>query len=58
MRIIAGAWRGRALVAPEGEGTRPTRWSVAFRMYAETVSRLVAAFEIRMSFSVSLKRTR
>jgi 16S rRNA (guanine966-N2)-methyltransferase len=24
MRIIAGAWRGRALVAPEGEGTRPT----------------------------------
>ena len=24
MRIIAGAWRGRKLVAPEGEGTRPT----------------------------------
>ena len=24
MRIIAGAWRGRALVAPLGEATRPT----------------------------------
>lgn len=24
MRIIAGAWRGRRLIAPEGEGTRPT----------------------------------
>lgn len=24
MRIIAGAWRGRTLIAPEGEGTRPT----------------------------------
>ena len=24
MRIIAGAWRGRALVAPSGPGTRPT----------------------------------
>ena len=24
MRIIAGAWRGRALVAPPGEATRPT----------------------------------
>ena len=24
MRIIAGAWRGRALVAPAGETTRPT----------------------------------
>ncbi|WP_439576585.1 16S rRNA (guanine(966)-N(2))-methyltransferase RsmD [Elioraea sp.] len=24
MRVIAGAWRGRRLVAPAGEGTRPT----------------------------------
>lgn len=24
MRIIAGDWRGRRLVAPKGEGTRPT----------------------------------
>ena len=24
MRIIAGAWRGRPIVAPKGEGTRPT----------------------------------
>lgn len=24
MRIVAGAWRGRALVAPPGQGTRPT----------------------------------
>ena len=24
MRIIAGDWRGRKLVAPKGEGTRPT----------------------------------
>lgn len=24
MRIIAGAWRGRPLAAPEGSGTRPT----------------------------------
>lgn len=24
MRIVAGAWRGRVLVAPSGQGTRPT----------------------------------
>jgi 16S rRNA (guanine966-N2)-methyltransferase len=24
MRIVAGAWRGRALIAPQGLGTRPT----------------------------------
>jgi 16S rRNA (guanine966-N2)-methyltransferase len=24
MRIVAGAWRGRSLVAPPGQGTRPT----------------------------------
>ena len=24
MRIVAGAWRGRTLVAPPGQGTRPT----------------------------------
>ena len=24
MRIIAGAWRGRVLTAPAGQGTRPT----------------------------------
>jgi 16S rRNA (guanine966-N2)-methyltransferase len=24
MRIVAGAWRGRALIAPPGEATRPT----------------------------------
>jgi 16S rRNA (guanine966-N2)-methyltransferase len=24
MRIVAGAWRGRTLLAPEGKGTRPT----------------------------------
>jgi 16S rRNA (guanine966-N2)-methyltransferase len=24
MRIVAGAWRGRTLVAPAGQGTRPT----------------------------------
>ena len=23
MRIVAGAWRGRTLVAPPGDGTRP-----------------------------------
>tara|TARA_R110002051_G_scaffold76049_1_gene139020 strand:+ start:2790 stop:3380 length:591 start_codon:yes stop_codon:yes gene_type:complete len=24
MRIVAGTWKGRSLVAPEGQGTRPT----------------------------------
>ena len=24
MRIVAGAWRGRALLSPQGRGTRPT----------------------------------
>jgi len=24
VRIIAGAWKGRALIAPPGEATRPT----------------------------------
>lgn len=40
MRIIAGKWRGRALVAPPGEATRPTADRVREALFSMLVSRL------------------
>ena len=40
MRIIAGKWRGRALVAPAGELTRPTADRVREALFSMLVSRL------------------
>jgi 16S rRNA (guanine966-N2)-methyltransferase len=40
MRIIAGEWRGRPLVAPEGRGTRPTSDRAREGLFSMLVSRL------------------
>ena len=40
MRIIAGAWRGRPLVAPKGLDTRPTADRTRETLFSMLVSRL------------------
>lgn len=40
MRIIAGEWRGRKLVAPKGEATRPTADRARETLFAMLTSRL------------------
>ncbi|MGI4732855.1 MAG: 16S rRNA (guanine(966)-N(2))-methyltransferase RsmD [Janthinobacterium lividum] len=40
MRIIAGRWRGRPLVAPKGEATRPTADRVREALFSMLASRL------------------
>ncbi len=40
MRIIAGQWRGRKLVAPPGEATRPTADRTRETLFSMLVSRL------------------
>ena len=40
LRIIAGEWRGRRLVAPEGDATRPTADRTREALFSMLVSRL------------------
>ena len=40
MRVIAGQWRGRRLVAPVGETTRPTADRTRETLFSMLVSRL------------------
>jgi 16S rRNA (guanine966-N2)-methyltransferase len=40
MRIVAGRWRGRPLVAPRGQDTRPTADRVREALFSMLVSRL------------------
>lgn len=40
MRIIAGEWRGRKLVAPQGEATRPTADRARETLFSMLTSRL------------------
>lgn len=40
MRIIAGEWRGRALLAPKGDTTRPTADRTRETLFSMLVSRL------------------
>jgi 16S rRNA (guanine966-N2)-methyltransferase len=40
MRVIAGAWRGRAIDAPPGEATRPTADRVRETLFSMLASRL------------------
>ncbi len=40
MRIIAGKWRGRTIVAPKGEITRPTADRTRERLFSMLTSRL------------------
>lgn len=44
MRIIAGRWRGRPLIAPKGEATRPTADRVREALFSMLASR-VGSFE-------------
>lgn len=45
MRIVGGIWRGRALEAPEGRGTRPT----TDRTRESMVSMVLSAFDLDLS---------
>ncbi|MFZ5794795.1 MAG: RsmD family RNA methyltransferase, partial [Pseudomonadota bacterium] len=40
MRIIAGKWRGRPIVAPKGDATRPTADRVREALFSMLASRL------------------
>ncbi|WP_324808551.1 16S rRNA (guanine(966)-N(2))-methyltransferase RsmD [Sphingomonas sp. LY29] len=40
MRIIAGAWRGRPLVAPKGQDTRPTADRTRETLFSMLISRV------------------
>ena len=40
MRIIAGQWRGRKIVAPKGDTTRPTADRTRERLFSMLTSRL------------------
>lgn len=40
MRIISGHWRGRAIIAPEGQATRPTADRVREALFSMLASRL------------------
>lgn len=48
MRIIAGAWRGRPLKAPEGEATRPTSDRAREALFSMLISRLVSFEALRV----------
>lgn len=47
MRIIAGAWRGRPLRAPEGMATRPTADRVRETLFSMLTSRLGSFEDLR-----------
>ncbi len=46
MRIIAGSWRGRPLVAPKGDATRPTADRTRETLFSILLSRLGALDEL------------
>jgi 16S rRNA (guanine966-N2)-methyltransferase len=48
MRIIAGQWRGRPLVAPKGSTTRPTADRTRETLFSMLVSRLGSFEELRV----------
>jgi 16S rRNA (guanine966-N2)-methyltransferase len=49
MRIVAGEWRGRRLVAPEGIATRPTADRVRETLFSMLASRLGAFDGLRVA---------
>jgi 16S rRNA (guanine966-N2)-methyltransferase len=49
VRIIAGQWRGRKLVAPEGMATRPTGDRVRETLFSMLASRLGSFSELRVA---------
>ncbi len=49
MRIIAGAWRGRPVEAPPGQGTRPTGDRVRETLFSMLTSRLGSFEDLRVA---------
>lgn len=49
MRVIAGTWRGRPLVAPKGEDTRPTADRTREALFSMLVSRLGSFEELAVA---------
>jgi 16S rRNA (guanine966-N2)-methyltransferase len=49
MRIIAGAWRGRPLAAPEGQATRPTSDRAREGLFSMLASRLGSFEDLRVA---------
>jgi len=49
MRIVAGEWRGRKLVAPKGEGTRPTADRTRETLFNMLASRLGSFNDLRIA---------
>jgi 16S rRNA (guanine966-N2)-methyltransferase len=49
MRIIAGEWRGRPLIGPEGRATRPTSDRAREGLFSMLVSRLGSFEELRVA---------
>ena len=49
MRIIAGQWRGRTLVAPKGQQTRPTADRTRETLFSMLTSRLGSFEELRVA---------
>lgn len=49
MRIVAGEWRGRRLVAPKGEATRPTGDRVRETLFSMLASRLGSFEELAVA---------
>ncbi len=49
MRIIAGTWRGRPLVAPKGDATRPTADRTREALFSMLVSRIGSFEDLRVA---------
>jgi 16S rRNA (guanine966-N2)-methyltransferase len=49
MRIIAGEWRGRKLIAPEGDNTRPTADRTRETLFSMLASRLGSFDGVRVA---------
>ena len=49
MRVIAGQWRGRPLVAPKGEATRPTADRMREALFSMLTSRLGSLEELAVA---------
>jgi 16S rRNA (guanine966-N2)-methyltransferase len=49
MRVIAGQWRGRPLVAPKGEATRPTADRMREALFSMLTSRLGSFEELAVA---------
>ena len=49
MRIIAGQWRGRPIIAPKGEATRPTADRIREALFSMLTSRLGSFEELAVA---------